>query len=471
MSLEKALIRIAQPEKNKLWNILFKRYPDEEWGTFIRLGWIETEEGIVLTLKGIDEPQEGDLNENTDITGINSQYTRKAIRLSREHEFAVGFVHSHPEGCFTTPSESDDDMESYFSQLWQGYGKPFVSLIFSKERNQLSASGRVYLDGNCIEVVKFCIEGDVAVLYNFKKPNYLTKKGLKRVARLASAFSDDAAQLLAGATVGVVGQSGTGSPVSELLCRAGVGRIIGVDGDIFTASNHERFHGSGIADIDKEDPKVLIIKRHLAFINPECVYIPVQGKIPQKEVTDKLLWCDVVVGATDLHSSRVALSELSMDGKDGKVTSQAIQINRLFPADPCVYCRGMIDSQIAAQELMNEEELNDRRIEAQKAIAENREPNAYWKEMPQLNTVGYLTTMAASITVGYVIGYLTGRFEMAKNRAELSFTKKGMQIVERNGNIDTECVCVIAHGSGGQELHSLISSAPAHWSVPITYEE
>lgn len=481
MNKVKALVRISEREKDKLWSILFKRYPNEEWGTFIRLGWMETSQGIVLTLKSIDEPESGDLNEDTDITGINSQYTRKAVRLSHKHEFAVGFVHSHPEGWYTIPSESDEDMEKYFSGLFGGYGKPFVSLIFSKKDKYLSASGRLYINGNCIEIKRFFIEGErPPTLYDFQVPQYLTQDALKRIERLSSVFSEEAAQLLAGATVGVVGQSGTGSPLSELLCRAGVGGIIGIDGDIFSESNHERVHGSGFEDIDTDIPKVLIAKRYLTFINPNCKYVAIQGKIPQKEVMDQLLWCDIVVGATDLHSARVALSELSfrylvpvidmgvlMEGSDGVIKGQAIQVNRLFPNDPCVYCRNMIDPQIAAQELMSEEELQERQTEAKKAKEENRQPNAYWKEMPQLNTVGYLTTMAGSIVAGYVIGYLTGRFSMANNRSELSFTRKGMQVVEKNSKKDSECICTTAYGSARQEFHSLISTAPAHWPKTI----
>lgn len=484
MNTKKALVRISQPEKDKLWNVLFKRYPDDEWGTFVRLGWVETAQGIVLTLKSIDEPLEGDLNEETNITGINGQYTRRAIRLSQTHEFAVGFVHSHPESWYTIPSESDEDMETYFSGLFQGYRKPFVSLIFSKKGKRISASGRLYLNGECIEIKKFCIEGEYhPTLYNFEMPSYLSENALKRVARLASAFSEEAAQLLAAATVGIIGQSGTGSPASELLCRAGVGKIIGVDGDIFTDSNHERVHGSGFEDINTDIPKVLIAKRHLSFINPYCEYIPIEGKIPQKEIIDQLLWCDIVIGATDLHSSRVALSELSyrylvpvidmgviMEGSNGLISAQVIQINRLFPGDPCVYCRNMIDPQIAAQELMTEKELSERQAEAKKAKEDGRQPNAYWKEMPQLNTVGYLTTMAASVVVGYVIGYLTGRFSMAKNRSEISCTRKGMQVVEKDAKKGTDCVCATGYGSARQELYSLISTAPAHWPRPVFHE-
>lgn len=483
MKQNKAIVRIASPENLKLWNVIFQRYPDKEWGTFVRFGWVETNNGLVLTLKSIDKPVESDLNDNNWMTEINSQYIRKIVRNVNNHPFATGFVHSHPEGYGTNPSELDDDMETYCSDLLKGYNeRPFISLIFSKSEKRLSASGRVYWKGQCFIIDRFAIENHNVSLYDFEPPKYLDMDALQKTARLASAFSEESAQILAGAIVGVVGQSGTGSPVDELLCRAGVGKIIGVDADVFTDSNLERVHGSEFDDAERNLKKVLIAKRHLQSINPNCDFVAIDGRLPQEGVLNELLWCDIVIGCTDQHSARIALSELSfrylvpvidigvsMEGEDGKITGQVVQINKLFPGEPCVYCREMIDSQIASQELMTEVELANRRAEAQLAFEENKNPNAYWKDMPQLNTVGYLTTWAGSLATGYVIGYLTGRFPMAKNRIELNISAKGIQIIEKNEKIKAGCGCVLATGSCSQEIHTIISVAPSHWSKPIIH--
>ncbi len=483
MKQRKALVRISSPEREILWRILFKRYPDKEWGTFVRFGWVETANGLVLTLKSIDEPADGDLSEDNWMTEINSQYFRRILRSSGNHSYATGFVHAHPEGFGTEPSELDEDMESYTSELLKGYNpRPFVSLIFSKSGNRMSASGRIYWKGECFAVTKFAIENQPVSLYDFEPPKYLNDEALQKVARLSSAFSEEAAQLLAGATVGVVGQGGTGSPMDELLCRAGVGKIIGVDSDVFSESNRERVHGSQFDDAEKRMKKVLIAKRHLESINPGCIFVAIDGKLPQEEVLNELLWCDIVVGCGDQHSARIALSELSfrylvpvidigvnMEGREGKITGQVVQLNKLFPSDPCVFCREMVDTQVAGQELMTDEEIEERRAEALEAAKANRNPDAYWKDVPQLNTVGYLTTWAASLAAGYVIGYLTGRFSMAKNRLELSITPRGIQIIEKDEKINPACGCTAALGSAGQDLHTIISTAPGHWPRPVIH--
>jgi molybdopterin/thiamine biosynthesis adenylyltransferase len=462
-------VRLATKERNILWGLLFSRYPKKEWGTFIELGWHESKIGLTFTIKSLIEPREGDLNDKNWMTEVNSQYIRRVLRNSIDSPYATGFVHSHPEGYGTEPSDLDDNMEEYCSSLLKGYNNnPFLSLIFSKKGSELSASGRVYWKGQCYQVAKFLIEGCSSLsLYDFNKKNYLSDTALKRVARLASAFSLESANCLAGAKVGIVGLSGTGSPVVELLARAGIGQLVLIDPDTFSDSNLERVHGSEAKDVDSEIPKAAIV-----------------GRLPQAEVVDALLSCDIVVGCTDLHSSRVSLNELSirylvpvidvgvsMEGNNGNITGQVIQINRLFPSEPCVYCRRMINPQIVSQELLSEEEREKRITEAERACKESRPANAYWVDMPQLNTVGYLTTMVGSLCSGFIIGYLTNRFCMPKNRLELTLSSKGTQLVEKNSIVNPECICQSCIGGADQNILGIISSAPSHWPSPIVYSE
>ncbi len=300
------------------------------------------------------------------------------------------------------------------------------------------------------------------------------------MGRFASVYSKEAAEAIARSTVGIVGLSGTGSPVIELLARAGVGKLILIDPDNFTDSNLERIHGSGVNDISKKTLKCLIAKRHVHSINPDCKVIAIKARIPQQDVVDNLLPCNIVLGCTDLHSSRVSLNELSlrylvpvidvgvsMEGKDGNITGQIVQINRLFPYDPCVFCRNIIDSKVASQELMTSKEQQKLIKEANKAKKEGKNPGNYWQDMPQLNTVGYLTTLAGSMLVGFTIGYLTGRFAMPQNRLELNLNPRATQVVEPNAKHDKDCICNIIRGGADQEPMSVLSSAPAHWEPPI----
>lgn len=472
------IVRISKSDRDTLWNTIFRRYPFQEWGTFLTLGWRETDQGLVLTVRSIEQPVDGDLSLESDIVEIQSQYTRRMLRLSETHPFGIGIVHSHPEDYYTSPSASDYDMESYFADLLKGYthSRPFTSLIFSQSHGKFSGTGRVWWKNQWHQVSQFMIEGDAVTIENFKPITRLSKKQISRVARLASVFSLEAAEALAGKTIGIVGLSGTGSPLVEILARAGVGKLILIDPEIFQDSNIERIHGSYDSDIDLNIEKCLIAKRHVLKINPQCEVIAIKGRIPQKVALDQLIFCDLVFGCTDLHSSRVSLTDISlrylvpiidmgvlMEGKDGNITGQVIQINRIYPDDPCMYCRGIIDSQIVSQELMPEDEQLSRREEARKAKGEGREPNVYWKELPQLNTVGYLTTFAASLAAGFGIGYCTTRFSMPKNRLEIALSPKGTQIVERDEKSASLCTCSSLKGIADQIPSAIISTIPIHW--------
>jgi hypothetical protein len=160
-----------------------------------------------------------------------------------------------------------------------------------------------------------------------------------------------------------------------------------------------------------------------------------------------------------------------LEGENGTVIEQVLQINRLFPDDPCVYCRKLINSQIVAQELMSEDEKKRMEAEAVKAAKEGRPANAYWIDIPQLNTVGYLTTLAGSLVSGFTIGYLTGRFGMMNNRLQLSFNAKGTGLAENPSKFDKNCSCNECRGVADQNLLAVMISAPEHWEAPVIYKE
>lgn len=472
-------VRMAAPLSEALFKIICSRYPDGEWGSFIRMGFHETSHGLILTLTGIDEPTPGDIDPESWITEIQAEYTSRMLHFTETHPFAVGFVHSHPQNFNTGPSPSDYAMEEYYANLLIPYTscKPFASLIFAvSATGEMSATGRVFWRHQWSAVDKFIVENKRVSIYNYEKASNLSKEALSSVERLASQFSTEAADDLAGSTVGIVGASGTGSPCIELLARAGVGKLVIIDPEIFEASNLERIHGSSYADIAKKTPKVIIAGQHVKSINPACEIVLIKGRIPQAEVVDELLTCDIVLGCTDLHSARVALSDLSlrylvpvidvgviMEGKNGNITGQVIQLNRLFPGDPCVYCRSMVDSKIVSQELMPPAEQAKYKKEAVKAQKEGRDSKLYWIDTPQLNTVGYLTTLAGSMVVSYTIGYLTGRFKMTASRIEMNLSPHGIQVTELDEACDPECRCHKNAGVADQDCMAIMSSSPDHW--------
>ena len=64
--------------------------------------------------------------------------------------------------------------------------------------------------------------------------------------RTALLLGWDKVEALAGKTVLVFGVGGVGSFAAEALCRAGIGRLILVDGDVYDPSNLNRQLGATV---------------------------------------------------------------------------------------------------------------------------------------------------------------------------------------------------------------------------------
>ncbi len=474
-----ALVRMADPDAARLYELLRRRYPSEEWGTFARFGWRAVGEELLLCLASLDEPLVGDLDERVGLVRINSRYTKRIALEAEKHGLAVGVIHSHPESYAVGPSWIDDDMDSYYAGHFAGFApdRPYVSLIFAWDRSgRLAASGRVHWRGVWRKVERFYVPGPPATAGSYDEPRVMSAEAHARVARLGSAFGTEAAERLARSTAAVVGASGTGSPAIEALARAGVGRIVVVDPDTFSASNLERVHGSVHDDVGKDQLKVLIAARHVRSINPDCEVVPIAGRVPQPLVVDELVKADVVLGCTDQHHSRVALSDLSvrylvptidcgvnLEGEGGRVSGQAVRLARFLAADPCVYCRRMVDPRRVSQELMSSEERLARARQAQEAERRGEKPDQYWKEMAQLNTVGYLTTAAGSMAAGYAIGLITARFSPRFMTVDLDLSARQMGAVERKPERMDGCTCGRVRGHADQGGADAMITPPTHW--------
>src|SRR5690349_17621719 len=127
---KKCLFRIADSDRRGLENLVFKRYPHREWGSFFRFGYRVTRWGIHVSYVDAIEPQPGDLKRDSSIVEFDSGYILRAQLALEGMELGIGVIHSHPQGCGTFASSLDEDMDNYFSREFATYGngRPYVSL-------------------------------------------------------------------------------------------------------------------------------------------------------------------------------------------------------------------------------------------------------------------------------------------------------------------------------------------------------
>jgi hypothetical protein len=214
-------------------------------------------------------------------------------------------------------------------------------------------------------------------------------------------------------------------------------------------------------------------------INPELEVIAIEGNCLGTVAMDWLLRSDFVLGCTDTLHSRVALSEIAyryavpvidtavqLDGKNGSVTAEVMQFARYYPGAPCIYCRGLVDSAQLSFELMPAAEQEERIRAAEEAVRRGEKPDPYWKNPPQLLTVGHLTTAAAAMAAAYTIGLLTGRFAPPSSFFQVDILADGLGYSPVEIDRKRGCACGDIVGHGDQGAARAVIACPKHWPEP-----
>lgn len=134
----------------------------------------------------------------------------------------------------------------------------------------------------------------------------------------------------------------------------------------------------------------------------------------------------------------------------------------------CSYSRLVVPGRLT-QELMSAEERVQRQRAAQEARERGSDGNPYWHEIAQLNTVGYLTTVAGAMIAGYAIGWLTGRFDAPFERLQLDLTAKLLGVVDPQDVSRPDCVCRRVRGLADQAMADALISPPSHWSAVASH--
>jgi hypothetical protein len=481
-----SLLRVRSRDLARLEKHVYQRYPNWEWGTFFDFGYRRTAWGLALTYVDGLWPEVGDLDRRVGLTRFLDQYSRRAFHHAASSPLAIGVVHSHPEGCGTFPSPTDDDMDSYFAREFAAYGngKPYCSLVLQRNAySGLTFTGRVYDRGEWFPIETLLSVGETicpSCSEASESGTILDDQLDAARSRLVSVLGTPSATRLRNATVGIIGCSGTGSPAAHVLARAGVGNFVLVDPQRFEDSNWERLHGSNWTHLGiKPQPyKVEIVASLIKSINPFANITMLVGNILHENVMDELLRCDLLLGCTDTQHARAKLSDIAqhyllpsldlgvlMEGEDAKVTSQVCGITVYSPDLPCAFCSESVDGVELSYELMSEEERASRQLEAKDAAKRGDDPDQYWRHRArQLHTVGYLTTMLGALGAGYTEGMLTGAFQPPHSWFQFDIGQERFGVVPPPRERLNGCTCGSHVGWSDSAAAYRNVARPDHWT-------
>jgi hypothetical protein len=162
---------------------------------------------------------------------------------------------------------------------------------------------------------------------------------------------------LAQMTVVVVGASGTGSLICELLLRAGCRRIILIDHDVVKIINLNRVLHTTRQDARRGRAKVDVLKHALERLGFDCHVEAIRGSILDRDILRYVLDGDVIFGCVDRALPRQLLCELSyryllpyidigseIGGDEDGIVSLDSRASYVAPGRHCLMCTGIVTS-------------------------------------------------------------------------------------------------------------------------------
>jgi adenylyltransferase/sulfurtransferase len=163
-----------------------------------------------------------------------------------------------------------------------------------------------------------------------------------RQVLFAGIGSEGQRRLGAGSVV-VVGCGATGSAISSLLARAGVGRLRIVDRDYVEPSNLQRQMLFDEADAAESLPKAVAASRKIQAFNSEIKVEGVVADLTPDNVDDLLDGADLILDGTDNFETRYLINDYAVSKKlpwiyTAAVGSYCVTMNVLPGETACLAC-------------------------------------------------------------------------------------------------------------------------------------
>jgi ThiF family/Prokaryotic homologs of the JAB domain len=350
-----------------------------------------------------------------DATGLaiaSSGYV-PALKEARMDGLVPVFFHTHPRGR-PSPSEHDDVVDAQLAEFFPARSKQahYISLIIGGTEAHPRFTGRVastrsgsaqYQSISRIRIVGRRWQ----VIPADDSPNSADNAS-QVFDRQVLAFGTEGQGLVRRLKIGVVGAGGTGSAVSELLIRLGVGALVVIDDDVVEPSNLSRIHESRSSDVGR--PKASLVRNLASRLDTGATVRVVRGNVAQRQIMMTLRDCDVVFGCTDDNAGRAVLSRLAywyliplidmgfiITSDKGRIEGLFGRVTTVMPGAACLICRGRVDSGRLRDELMHPAERARLAAEGYAQGLDERDPSV----------VAY-TTMTAAFAVNELLDRLIG---------------------------------------------------------------
>ena len=216
-------------------------------------------------------------------------------------------IHSHPKGSDRFSKVDDGNDRELLESINGWFDDERVNGVAIMTREGLIVARTMDEDAGFRDVDSVSIVGESIHVW---KPH----RGGRRTAyqsKMSQTLGQGTLELLKSMKIGVVGCSGTGSIVIELLMRNCVGELVIVDDDVLEEKNLNRIVGGTMTDAYEKRPKVIAIRDAIDKTGLETRVEAYRGVTDSPEVVSALIDCDAIFGCVDSAFGRYHLDCLA----------------------------------------------------------------------------------------------------------------------------------------------------------------
>lgn len=276
-----------------------------------------------------------------------------------DHGWGLVKLHSHPTGHPSFSALDDEADRDLFPSIhgWTQDVPVHGSAVMLPD-GELFGRG-VLDDGSFVPMDRVVVAGDLVNIWDVSAAASTRPKWAERNAQVLGAST---VALLSRLRIGVVGCSGTGSFVVELLTRLGVGELVLVDPDVIDDVNLNRIIWAYRRHLGML--KVNVAAEHVTEVGLGTNVVPVPYDLASVVAVRELAACDVLFGCMDSHDGRRLLNRLAnfyvlpyfdcgvridADGAGG-VDHISGAVHYLQPGGSSLLSRGVVDNDRATAE-------------------------------------------------------------------------------------------------------------------------
>lgn len=229
------------------------------------------------------------------------------LERANKRGLALVKIHSHPTGYPKFSATDDRADRDLFAHVFEWIDFPSVhgSLVMLPDGRIF---GRAVKDDGVQAFESISLIGEELVIWwDGESERALEEFALRHI----QAFGEGTFRTLKRLKIGVVGCSGTGSPLIEQIVRLGVGELVLIDPDLIEEKNLNRIVNSFWKCVQAKEPKVIVLKRAIEEMGIGTKVLALQKNIFCREAVEALADCDFIFGCVDSIDGRHLLNKLS----------------------------------------------------------------------------------------------------------------------------------------------------------------